>query len=123
MRSTTVDSVLAFHSVTDGVWFESLITSLERKFSFGSPQDLIRYYAGLRFDKPLCLITVDDGDRTFYQVMWPVLRKHRIPATVFVSPQVCSQRRNFWFQEIRAFTPELLRTTAARVLGVSPAAL
>ena len=95
MRSTTVDSVLAFHGVTDGVWFESLITSLERKFSFGSPQDLIRYYAGLRFDKPLCLITVDDGDRTFYRVMWPVLRKYRIPATVFVSPQACSQRRNF----------------------------
>ena len=118
-----MDSVLAFHSVTDGAWLESLITSLARKFAFGCLQDLIRYYAGLRFEKPLCLITVDDGDRTFYDVMWPVLRKHGVPATVFVSPQACSQRKNFWFQEIRAFRPELLRTAAARVLGVGPAVL
>ena len=118
-----MDSVLAFHSVTDAVWFESLITALKRKFSFGSPQDLIRYYAGLRFEKPLSVITVDDGERTFYEVMWPVLRKHGVPATVFVSPHACSQRKNFWFQEIRAFTPELLRTAAARVLRVSPAVL
>ena len=50
-----------------------------------------------------CHLTVDDGDKTFYEIMFPVLKKHNIQATIFVSPSSCKEGKNFWFQEIRNY--------------------
>jgi len=40
-------------------------------------------------------LTFDDGFRNFREVAWPLLAKHRFPATVFVVSGYCG-RRNDW---------------------------
>jgi len=50
--------------------------------------------------KGFCHITFDDGDKTFYTVAYPILKKHNVPATLFVSPKIVVKQENFWFQEI-----------------------
>lgn len=60
-------------------------------------------------DRGICHITFDDGDRSFYETAFPVLRKHSVPATVFVSPKIAINRENFWFQEIRGYDEQKLR--------------
>ena len=59
--------------------------------------------------KNLCLITVDDGDKTFYDNIFPILIKHKTPAVLFVSPKIALNHQNFWFQEIREFDKNVLK--------------
>lgn len=48
-----------------------------------------------------CLITIDDGDKSFYNVIYPILKKYNVPAVLFVSPEAIINNNNFWFQEAK----------------------
>jgi peptidoglycan/xylan/chitin deacetylase (PgdA/CDA1 family) len=56
-------------------------------------------------------LTFDDGFRNFYQHAFPVLRKHKFPATVFVVSDYCGGRNNWPTQARDAGIPllELMR--------------
>lgn len=43
------------------------------------------------------MLTVDDGWRSTYEVIFPVMKKYGVPFTVFVSPEVCEKETNFWY--------------------------
>jgi peptidoglycan/xylan/chitin deacetylase (PgdA/CDA1 family) len=61
-----------------------------------------------------CHITVDDGENSFYKIVFPILMKHKVPVTLFVSPKIITKRTNYWFQEIDGYDPfELKRSIAA----------
>src|SRR4051794_22093796 len=100
MRSITVNSVVAFHEVTDPVWFDSVIQLLRSSYRLLPASDLDQLFAGGRVPNA-CHITVDDGHRTFYDVITPVLKRRGVHATLFVSPRACAEGRNFWFQDVR----------------------
>jgi peptidoglycan/xylan/chitin deacetylase (PgdA/CDA1 family) len=111
-------SVLLFHAVTDRTWFDDIIAWLKRRYTVLSLDSLSGLCAGTKEAGDGCHITVDDGDRSFYDVMFPVLRKHGVPASLFVSPKICVEERNFWFQEIEGYSRSSLTHVAADVLRV-----
>ena len=97
--------IINFHKVKDIKWFENVICLLKSKYTIINENQLIGYYYN---KKPLprksCMITVDDGDMTSYTIIYPILKKHHVPAIFFVSPEKMVQsgkHRNFWFQEAR----------------------
>jgi peptidoglycan/xylan/chitin deacetylase (PgdA/CDA1 family) len=51
--------------------------------------------------RPTVILTVDDGYRDFYEIAYPILRKHRVPATFFVTVNFIENRIWLW--------PDILR--------------
>jgi len=91
--------IINFHVVENAQWFETLIVYLKSKYKmvpishFDNPENYKKRNS-------LCNITFDDGDKTVYDVVFPILKKHNVPATIFVSPRSIIEKFNFWFQEI-----------------------
>ena len=98
-----MNKVINFHNVKDSSWFDMTITILKSKYTMIGIGELESYYYEGKSLKNACHITIDDGDKTFYDVIFPVLKKHNIPATIFVSPLICKVGKNFWFQEIQGY--------------------
>jgi peptidoglycan/xylan/chitin deacetylase (PgdA/CDA1 family) len=48
----------------------------------------------------LCVITFDDGWADNYEHAFPVLKKHNVPATVFIPVEVIGSKSSYWFQNI-----------------------
>ncbi len=58
------------------------------------------FNAGMKPPRSLAVITVDDGYRDFYEAAFPILRRERAPATVFLVSEFVSQRA--WMPADRA---------------------
>jgi len=59
-------------------------------------KDLLYYFEDRSIvlpSKPV-VITADDGLASVYTYMWPIIRKHNIPVTLFVFPSSISQSKN-----------------------------
>jgi len=98
-----MSKIINFHDVHDSEWFEMIITILNNKYNVISIDALESYYYERGYLKNACHFTFDDGDKTFYDTIYPVLKKHNIPASIFVSPRIILECENFWFQEIQGF--------------------
>jgi peptidoglycan/xylan/chitin deacetylase (PgdA/CDA1 family) len=106
--------VINFHDVHDSIWFEKTLIFLKSRYSIISHQELEAFF---HLNSPLnnsCLITVDDGEKSFVNVIFPVLKKLDIPCVLFVSPKVIKENSNFWFQEIRSFDSDKLKELIAK---------
>lgn len=104
-----INKIINFHDVRNVIWFENTVNILSSKFDLVSIKDIEDFYYNGKSLKNSCLLTIDDGDKTFYNIIYPVLKKMNIPATLFVSPKICSELSNFWFQEIRVVDQEKMR--------------
>ena len=113
MKFIIMNRIINFHDVTDIKWFDQVIDSLKCTYNIVSVDSLYEFYLGNNNLNNACHITVDDGDKTFYDHVLPVLKKHNITATLFVSPEICKKEKNFWFQEINGYNQSQLK----RIIG------
>ena len=97
-----MNRVINFHAVHDKEWFERVVLFFRKKYYLVSVDDVEDYYYNSKKLKNACLITVDDGDLTSFEVIYPILKKHSVPGVFFVSPKISKRDGiiNFWFQEI-----------------------
>lgn len=107
--------IINIHEVNDPVWFEKFILSLRKEFRFAAFSDLISGQTNRTGNENLCHLTVDDGDKTYYNVIFPVLKKYNIQSTVFLSPDILVNHANFWFQEIVDYNDENMLRIIAEV--------
>ena len=114
-----MNRVLNFHYVYDHEWFEEIICFLKSKYELISAETLLDFHEGHIHIKNTCHITIDDGEKSFHSVMFPILKKYNVPATLFISPKIINENVNYWFQEILEFDQIILKKIIADVLKVS----
>lgn len=97
------NTIINFHAIYDHEWMDSTFELLKRHYNVVPIAEIESLYFKGRQLKNACHITFDDGDTSFYTKVFPLLKKHNIPASIYVSPLMARERRNFWFQEIRGY--------------------
>ncbi|HPJ69190.1 MAG TPA: polysaccharide deacetylase family protein [Desulfobacteraceae bacterium] len=113
-----MNKVINLHDVHDKQWMNQLLIYLKRRYTLISATELESHIYNEQHLTNFCHITVDDGDRTFYDVVYPLLKQHNIPATLFVSPKIILDQGNFWFQEIKCYDELKLKNALSTYLGV-----
>lgn len=102
--------VLTFHNVTDPTWFENTLRVLARRFAFGTLDQLYERLTHGRGNMPrnMCFITFDDGEKSVYEVVYPIIKRLNIPIAMFVSPLNIHEGGAFWFQRMRVIAPNAI---------------
>ncbi|MFC5281956.1 polysaccharide deacetylase family protein [Pedobacter alpinus] len=108
-----MNKILNFHLVDNLAWFEEAIKLIKSKYQMVSIDTLVDYYEGKIELKNACHITVDDGDQTFYKYIYPILKKHNVPASLYVSPKIFNEGINYWFQEVEGYNTNILKKIIA----------
>lgn len=78
--------------------FESQMKMMkDNGFTFVPLQEVVEYLQGKRDTLPAkpIVVTVDDGWKSVYTYMAPILKKYDIPATLFIYPQSISSSKNY----------------------------
>lgn len=122
-RTIWMSKIINFHAVRDITWFEKVIFLLKNKYSLINIEELESFYYKGKNLKNICHITIDDGDKVFLEVIYPVLKKYNIPATIFVSPEMCLHEKNFWFQEMHDFDNNKVKQIIEKYFKLKPGAL
>ncbi|HEX6070126.1 MAG TPA: polysaccharide deacetylase family protein [Longimicrobiaceae bacterium] len=99
--------------------FERQMRFLARRYRPVRPEEMLEAArGGTPLPERAVLVTFDDAYRDFGEIAWPIMRRHRVPATVFVATAYPDHpEREFWWDQLhRAFA----RTSRAE-LSVAPA--
>lgn len=110
--------ILNLHEVHDINWFDNLVGYLKSEYEMASIEDIKNFYNGEKPSKKSCHFTVDDGQNSFYDTIYPVLKKHNVPVTLFVSPKILGNELNYWFQEIYGYNHSDLKKCIADVTSL-----
>lgn len=110
--------VINFHREEDSAVFEKKLLALKKRFRLVSLEELEAMLSLGSKTRNICHISFDDGERSFFNHVFPVLQKHQVPASLFVSPEISVTQKNFWFQEIEHYDEKILLAVIASVTGV-----
>jgi peptidoglycan/xylan/chitin deacetylase (PgdA/CDA1 family) len=81
--------------------FERQLSFLERHFEVVPLSALLDDKTARRpAGRPRCVITFDDGWRDNYDLAFPMLHRHDLPATIFVTTDLIGTERAFWHTEL-----------------------
>ncbi|MEO6542019.1 MAG: polysaccharide deacetylase family protein, partial [Ferruginibacter sp.] len=112
--------VLVFHKESNGPLFEKIIVALKTRYRLVSIHELEQLLSEKKELKNVCHISFDDGHRSFYDVIFPILRKHHVPVSLFISPDVISTNSNYWFQEVHDYDEKIVKEILSTHLNISP---
>jgi len=80
--------------------FDLQMAFLAKHFRMLTPAQFRKELADSAFGRRACLVTFDDGWRDNLQYALPVLRKHRVPAIVFVATGYIGTGNTFWQERL-----------------------
>ncbi|WP_112662529.1 polysaccharide deacetylase family protein [Microvirga flavescens] len=84
-------------------FLDMTITVLKREgFDIISLDEVPRRLKSPRGNKPFAVITFDDGYRDNIEYAWPVLKRHKVPWTIFVVADFADGHGRLWWHEIEA---------------------
>lgn len=86
-------------AVTDAFLDDLLKSTKQRGIDVISLDECLRRIASKDFSPFLCL-TFDDGYRDNYEVAYPVLLKHRAPATIFLATALLDRTSPMWWHPL-----------------------
>ena len=109
------NTVINFHAVNEPDWMDRFLLYLKHVYTIIPLLDLGNYYEGKPI-KNACHLTFDDGDLSFYKIVFPLITKHKIPVSVFISPKIAIEQQNFWFQEIQGYCTKRLKKIISKKL-------
>jgi peptidoglycan/xylan/chitin deacetylase (PgdA/CDA1 family) len=115
-----MNKILNFHLVDNIDWFDQTIAKIKSQYKMVDIDTLIAFYNHEITLENACHITVDDGDQTFYDIIYPVLKKHNVPASIYVSPKVFKEKINYWFQEVEGYDETILKSIITRETKLHP---
>lgn len=110
--------VLNFHQETNSRIFEKMLLAMKARFEMVSAETIGEMAKTKTYRSSVAHITVDDGDRSFYDVIFPLVEKHEVPVSLFVSPKIIKEKINFWFQNIEGANPHELKSIIANYCDV-----
>lgn len=104
--------------------FERQLEYLASKRRVLSMGELLEVRRGqMELPRRAVVMTFDDGYRDFQEHAWPALRRHGVPATLFVPTDYPDAQRAFWWDRLyAAFTTTGRRTPLATAAGTLPLA-
>jgi peptidoglycan/xylan/chitin deacetylase (PgdA/CDA1 family) len=111
--------VLVFHKEENGPLFEKIIIALKARYTLVPVAQLKDLLLNKKELKKVCHISFDDGYKSFYTVVFPILKKYKVPVSLFVSPEIIIAEKNYWFQEIEGYDEVLLKNILAQHLNIS----
>lgn len=77
--------------------FEQQVAHIARHYQPMTVTEMIRgCFEDEKLPKHAIAITVDDGFQDFYQIAWPILKRHRVPATFYVTTGFVDERLWLW---------------------------
>ena len=118
---TSTNLVMTFHGMPSGAWFRCALETIGRWYRFVDIEEVSDCFAGRRPFNNGCLVTFDDGERSFVGQALPVLEAMGVPAVLFVSPGVLGGGANYWFQDLRTLRArvgdDVIRQAAATRIG------
>src|SRR5690606_28687144 len=102
--------------------FAEQMRYLANRFRVVSVDEVLAAYRGEeRLPQRAVLITFDDAYRDVGEVAWPILRRMRLPATVFVPTACTGGRCTFWWDRLhQAISSTSLRTLDVTAAGALP---
>ena len=84
--------------------FENQIKYLQKYFKIFSLEELVNFLKNSKICneeyKNIAVITFDDGYKDNYIYAYPILKRHRIPATIFLTTDYIGEDRLFWWDEV-----------------------
>ena len=117
--------ILTYHRVLNPAGFEQQVRYLASQYHVVSLPEL---FAAQQYGKALppraLLITFDDGYRNFAECAWPILKRHHLPATLFVPTAFPDNPQGiFWWDQLQhALASTARREPLATPLGRLPLA-
>lgn len=79
--------------------FEHLLVWLRKHFDCVPLMELLQPSA-LRTERPRVTLTFDDGWRDNAVNAYPLLQKHQVPASIFLSTDFIGSRQRFWWESV-----------------------
>jgi peptidoglycan/xylan/chitin deacetylase (PgdA/CDA1 family) len=80
--------------------FERQLSFLRQYFDIVPLDALLDDDAARSASRPRCVVTFDDGWRDNYDLAYPILRKHGVPATIFLTTDFIGTDRVFWHTDL-----------------------
>src|SRR5262245_45201524 len=127
-------AIVRFHSVSDAAvsrhrWiapsicvsprvFERQIAFLARRYRCISMDDLLEaFLSGGLLPRNAAVVTFDDGYRDNYDVAYPILRRHKVPAIFYLATGALQGGEPLWPSQIRY----LVHAAGSQMTGPFPA--
>lgn len=112
------NTIICLHEIHNLKWLNNAFDSLMKNYNIIGIEELEDYYYKNKDLKNSCHITFDDGDISFYNNVFPSIKKHKIHVSIFVSPLMAKSRTNFWFQEMSGYNEEKLLEITKKVTNI-----